>query len=61
MIITEKTTAMCFHTMQKRIPLQPQVKFDSMDIAYKLLETNFLGMGIYENMKWCVHVKYKLS
>jgi hypothetical protein len=34
-INAEKTIAISFHTRQKRAPLKPQMKFDSLDIAYK--------------------------
>jgi hypothetical protein len=44
---------MSFHTTQKRSSLKLQVKFDSLDTAYKS-ETKFLGR---ENMKWDVHAK----
>lgn len=43
MINTTKTIATYFHTRQKRLPLKSQVRFDSMDIIYKL-ETKFLGI-----------------
>jgi hypothetical protein len=39
-----------FHTRQRRNTVEPQVKFDNMDIAYKT-NTNFLGIHINENMK----------
>jgi hypothetical protein len=50
-INAEKTIAISFYTRQERAPLKPQIKFDSLDIAYKS-ETKFLGIHISENMKW---------
>jgi hypothetical protein len=41
MINTGKTTAMPFHTKQKRYPLRPQVTFKNMDIAYKSTSQEF--------------------
>jgi hypothetical protein len=42
-INAEKTIAIYFHTRQKRAPLKPQIKFDSLDIAYKS-EIKLLGI-----------------
>jgi hypothetical protein len=41
-INAEKTIAIFFHTRQKRAPLKPQIKFDSLDIAYIGLNGKFL-------------------
>jgi len=57
MINIEKTTAMSFHTWQKKIPLQPRITFYSIALAYKL-ETKFMGININENITWDVHIKY---
>jgi hypothetical protein len=56
----EKTTAMSFHTWQKKIPLQPRITFYSIALAYKL-ETKFMGININENITWDVHIKYLSS
>jgi hypothetical protein len=55
-INAEKTIAIFFHTRQKRASLKPQIKSDSLDIAYKS-ETKFLGIHISESMKWDAHAK----
>jgi hypothetical protein len=55
-INAEKTIAISFHTRQKRAPLKPQIKFDNLDISYKL-ETKFLGIHISKSMKWDAHAQ----
>jgi len=57
MISIQKTTAMSFHTWQKKIPLQPRITFYCIALAYKL-ETKFMGININENITWDVHIKY---
>jgi hypothetical protein len=52
--------AISFHTWQNKGPLKPQIKFDGVDIAYKL-GTKFLGIHINENMKWDGNIKYLCS
>jgi hypothetical protein len=52
---TEKTTAISFHTRQRRDLVKPQIKFGNMDIAYKS-ETKFLGIHVSKYMKWYAHV-----
>jgi hypothetical protein len=62
-INAEKKKEIYFHSRQKRAPLKPQIKFDSLNIAYKP-ETKFLGIHISKSMKWDAHAKslsYKLS
>jgi hypothetical protein len=55
-INAEKTIAISFHARHKKAPLKPQIKFDSLDIAYKS-ETKFLGIHISESKKWDAHTK----
>jgi hypothetical protein len=43
MLNTEKAITMFFCTCQKKMPLQQQIKFDSMDVAYKS-ETKFMDV-----------------
>jgi len=60
LISIEKTTAMSFHTWQKKTPLQPRITFYSIALAYKL-ETKFMGININEKITWNVHIKYLSS
>jgi hypothetical protein len=51
-----KNNSSVFHIVKKRTPLKPQVRFVSLDIAYKS-ERKFFGIHIRENTKWDMHAK----
>jgi hypothetical protein len=55
MLNTEKTITVFFCTWQKKMSLKQQIKFDSMDVAYKS-ETKFMGVCVCvnENVNWDV-------
>jgi hypothetical protein len=50
-INTEKSIAMSFHSCQNKNPVQPQIRFNNININYSS-EIKFLGIHLMESLKW---------
>jgi hypothetical protein len=56
----KETLAISFHSIQNKKPVLPHVTLKAEIFQYNT-EAKFLGIHIYENMKWNNHVKYVSS
>jgi hypothetical protein len=55
-INTEKSAAMSFQSWQNKNPIEPQIRFNKMDITYTS-EIKFLRIHLIESLKREAHIK----
>ena len=59
-INTDKTKAMLFHLNKTCNLIVPKIVFKNVEICYTP-EVKFLGINIYNNLKWNTHIQFLCS